>query len=159
MARPCKSAKLLTECSQTKDEIAARERTEKALRGAGGAVKPPSYLTTRQKKIFRKVVDLLSAAEVIGEGDEYIISRFAIAAERLEYIEAMINDDPEMLLDQRLMASKGKYTQDFYRSCNELSMSPQSRAKMGNLLLNKRDEENDPLLAALAGAVGDGAKQ
>lgn len=153
MARPCKSAKLLTECSQTKEEIAAREATEKALRGDGLAVKPPKYLKARQKKIFQAVVNLLSAAEVLGEGDEYIISRFAISAERLEYIETQINKDPELLFDQRLMASKGKYTQDFYRACNELSMSPQSRAKMGNLMLAKKEAGEDPLLEALSGAV------
>lgn len=154
MARPCKSAKLLTECSQTKDEIAAREKTESSLRGNAAAVRAPSYLTERQKKIFRKVKDLLSAAEVLGEGDEHIISRFAVAAERLEYIEDQINKNPNLLLEQKLMTAKGRYTQDFYRACNELSMSPQSRAKMGNLLLAKKSDEADPLLAALAVDTG-----
>ena len=33
-------------------------------------------------------------------------------------------------------------------------MSPQSRAKMGNLLLAKKTDEADPLLAALAVDAG-----
>ena len=156
MARPCKAAKLLTECSQTKEEIAAREKTENALRGNADRVRSPGYLTARQKKIFRQVVKLLAAAEVLGEGDEHIISRFAVAADRLAQIEEQINAVPEMILNQRLMTAKGRYMQDFYRACNELSMSPQSRAKMGNALLQKQADGADPLLAALSGALGEG---
>ncbi|NFE32060.1 phage terminase small subunit P27 family, partial [Clostridium botulinum] len=33
--------------------------------------------------------------------------------------------------------------------CNELSLSPQSRAKLGNLALNNKEEQEDPLLKAL----------
>ena len=47
------------------------------------------------------------------------------------------------------MSAKDKYNKDFFRCCNELSLSPQSRAKFGNLTLQAKEKEEDPLLAAL----------
>ena len=45
------------------------------------------------------------------------------------------------------MPSKEKYTKDFFRCCNELCLSPQSRAKLANL--NVQAQEEDPLMKAL----------
>ena len=44
---------------------------------------------------------------------------------------------------------KDKYTKDLLRGCNELSLSPQSRAKLGNLALNNKEKDNDALLKIL----------
>ena len=44
------------------------------------------------------------------------------------------------------MNARAKYTQDFYRGCNELGLSPQSRAK---LAISIAERETDPLLDAL----------
>ena len=46
------------------------------------------------------------------------------------------------------MNARAKYTQDFYRGCNELGLSPQARAKMA-ISLSKQEE--DPLTKLLAG--------
>ena len=43
------------------------------------------------------------------------------------------------------------YDSDFYRCCNELSLSPQSRAKISNLNLQAKEDSQDLLLQALAG--------
>ena len=49
------------------------------------------------------------------------------------------------------MSSKDKYTKDFFRCCNELSLSPQARAKIGSLALQAKEKEEDPLIKALKG--------
>ena len=50
------------------------------------------------------------------------------------------------MFNKDLMNSKKVYTGDFLRCCNELSLSPQSRAKLANLNLNaKQDKEDDAL--------------
>ena len=49
------------------------------------------------------------------------------------------------------MTTKSEYTKDFFRCCNELSLSPQSRAKLGNINLQAEQEKQDPLLQVLAG--------
>jgi phage terminase small subunit len=66
----------------------------------------------------------------------------------------MINEDKELLRDRQLMAAKEKYTQEFIRYMNELSLSPQSRAKLGNLNIQASQAEEDPLLKVLSGGKG-----
>lgn len=149
MARPTKSAKVLTESSQTKAEIAARIEQEDKLRGVDDNIKPAAYLNTKQKKIFKYIVEQLKASGILGNLDIYILSTCAIAIDRLQEIEGMINKKPELLLSKELMSAKDKYTKDLYRSANELSLSPQSRAKLSNINLQSKKDENDPLLQAL----------
>ena len=53
-------------------------------------------------------------------------------------------------LRQDAVLARSKYLSDFYRSCNELGLSPQARAKLGVLAASKKAEETDPLVKALS---------
>jgi phage terminase small subunit len=55
MARPCKSAKVLTECSQTKEEIQKRIENEEKLKGKSDNINPPDYLNSNQVDLFVSV--------------------------------------------------------------------------------------------------------
>lgn len=147
MARPCKPAKVLTDKSQTKAEISERERIERRLRGERVHITCPGDLLPSQKRIFRRIVKELSASEILGSLDSYLLRTAAISIDRLQTIEGMINDNPELITSKSLMTSKDKYTKDFFRCCNELGLSPQSRAKFANLMAAKAE---DPLIAALS---------
>ena len=63
----------------------------------------------------------------------------------------MINKDINKITDKQLLSAKDKYTKDLYRCCNELSLSPQSRAKLANINVQKQEE--DPLLKVLGSGV------
>lgn len=147
MARPCKSAKLLTEYSQTKAEINQRIRNETRLKGLCDKIIPPEYLSAHQKTLFQYIVSELELSGILGNLDVYILTTCTIAIDRLQTIETMINNNIELLNDREIMSAKDKYTKDLYRCCNELSLSPQSRAKMANINLQKNEE--NPLLKAL----------
>ncbi len=129
MARPAKSVAVKTG-TITKDEEEKRKSAEKKLRGNTGELEPSPHLTRGQRKIFRYIVRLLKESEILGKLDVYILDQTAITVDRLQKIESMINENPLLLVDQKLMASKDKYTKDFFRCCNELCLSPQSRAKL-----------------------------
>lgn len=146
MARPCKPASLLTEKSQTKAEISEREAIEKKLRGEKAKITCPGDLSPSQKKIFRRIVKELAKSDILGTLDVYLLRQTAISIDRLQEIENMINEDPSLIFNVKLMASKDKYTKDFFRCCNELGLSPQSRAKFANLMAAKAE---DPLVEAL----------
>ena len=45
------------------------------------------------------------------------------------------------------MSAKDKYTKDLYRCCSELSLSPQSRAKLANINISVKNE--NPLIKLL----------
>ena len=55
------------------------------------------------------------------------------------------------MYDKRIMSTKEKYTKDFFRCCNELCLSPQSRAKIANISSQNNAYADDLLLRALRG--------
>ncbi|MDQ0149134.1 phage terminase small subunit P27 family [Eubacterium multiforme] len=150
MARPCKSAKVLSECSQTKDEIQERIEYENKLRGNGDKIYPPKFLNENQRDVFNYIKDELKESGILSNLDIYILVTCSIAIERIQYLENKINDNNGLLFKSEIMSAKDKYSKDFYRCCNELSLSPQSRAKLSNINLNAKDKAEDPLLKALA---------
>lgn len=150
MARPCKSIQAQSR-HNTKEEIEARMEQENRLRGMADKVKAPSYLNKRQKKFFKYIVSELETSGIVGNLDVFILSTCSIAIDRLQEIETLINEDINKLADKTLMASKEKYTRDLFRCCNELSLSPQSRAKLGNLNVQAKADAEDPVLKAILG--------
>lgn len=154
MARPCKSASLLTECSQTKAELRFRQAKEATLRGNPCVIAPPDYLNANQKYIFSAIKNGLDASGILGELDVYLLTQCAIAIDRLQEIEALLNSDISVLASKEggaLIKAKDSYTRDFFRCCNELSLSPQSRAKLANINLQEAQKQDDPLLKVLSG--------
>lgn len=149
MARPCKSATVLTECSQTKDEIQERIDNEKKLKGNADKINPPEYLNDNQVDLFYYIKSELEESKILSNLDVYILSKCVIAIDRIQLIEDKINKNPKLLLQSQFMSSKDKYDKDFYRCCNELSLSPQSRAKLANINLMSQKEKEDPILKVL----------
>ena len=115
----------------------------------------PSDLTKAQKKIFKAIVKELEASNILCNLDVYILTICARAIDRVNTIELMIDDKSELLADSKLMSTKDKYQKDFLRCCSELSLSPQSRAKLGNLKIQSQQNLNDPVLQALGGEEED----
>ena len=136
MARPAKSAKVLTDKSQTKAEIAARIDFENKLGGGDDSIKPPKHLTAVQKKIFRNVVALLKPSGVLQNTDVDIIAEYAFTLERKNAVETLLSESPA---DKDLMTAYNTYSKNFFRCCNELSLSPQSRAKIANAAMQASD--------------------
>lgn len=150
MARPSKSVKVMSK-NLTKEEKELRLETEEKLKGGADNISPPTHLNARQKKIFNYVVDQLRESNILGNLDIYILSQTSIAIDRLQQIEKLINKDINKIYDKDLMKAKSEYTKDFFRCCNELSLSPQSRAKLGNINLQAKERDEDVLLKVLAG--------
>lgn len=150
MARPSKSVKTMSK-NLTKEEKQTRLETEEKLKGGADKITPPTHLTAKQKKIFKYIVEELNASGILGNLDIYILGTCAICIDRLQEIEKKINKNINLIMDKDLMNAKDKYTKDFFRCCNELCLSPQSRAKLGNINLQVKQQQEDPLLQVLAG--------
>lgn len=135
----------------TKEERAIREDTEEKLKGGEGKIIAPSYLSKEQKRIFKRIVDILKPSGMLGSIDIYLLAQTSVAINRLQAIEQLINEDISNLKDKDIMRAKSEYTKEFYRCCNELSLSPQSRAKLGVLVVQQKQNQEDALLKVLAG--------
>lgn len=147
MARPSMSAKT-TAKHLTKAEKDAKTNTEDKLRGTTEKLKPPKYLSQAQKKIFKFIVSELKSSDILGNLDIYVLAECSIALDRMQEIESRINQDATQLNNDKLLLTKDRYTKSFFRCCNELCLSPQSRAKMGNLNLQAKEE--NPLMKILS---------
>lgn len=150
MARPSKSVKVMSK-NLTKEEKELRLETEERLKGGADNISPPTHLNASQKKIFNYIIEQLKESGILGNLDAYILSQAAISIDRLQKIEKMINKDINKIYDKDLLKAKSEYTKDFFRCCNELSLSPQSRAKLGNINLQAKERDEDVLLKVLAG--------
>ena len=145
MARPAMSVNV-TSKHLTNSEKSIKSDTEAKLKGSSDKLKPAGYLTTSQKKIFKFIVSNLESSGILGNIDNYVLNECSICIERMQYIEKQVNENPELLTDSSLMATKDRYTKAFFRYCNELCLSPQARAKIANINLQK---EENPLMELL----------
>lgn len=142
MGRPAKNVSVMAK-HLTKEEMAKRKELEDKLKGGTDKIKPPSYLTKEQKKIFNFIVKELENAEILSNLDVFILEKCAVSLDRIRESEIILNKD---LLNKEALKVKESYSKEFFRCCNELSLSPQSRAKLGNINIKSTQEAKDPVL-------------
>lgn len=151
MARPCKSAKVLTEKSQTLAEINARIENENKLRGSGDLPAAPEWLTDNQKNIFELIVSELEESGILCKLDVWVLQECVMAIDHLEQIERACNKDAELIYAKEMLMAREKETKILFRCCNELSLSPQSRAKIANINSQAADDGTELLKQILSG--------
>ncbi len=136
-----------------KDDMAVRTKV-KEMFGAEVTkdLKPSSRLNSNQKKLFLEIKHHIENVGIHGDIDAHMLETCAIAIDRLQNIEKMINADFDRIRDRELMAAKTKYTADFIKGVEFFGMAPTARAKFGTLLTAKKEEEKDPLLKVLKGS-------
>ena len=139
MARP---AKVVDSQSShlTKEEAKIREITEKKLKGNNDKLVPANYLNKRQKEIFKYILDNLEESKILGNLDVFVLNQTSICIERLESMEKMINENMEVLKTSSYKSARDMYSKEFFRCCNELCLSPQSRAKISISKVPKKEE-------------------
>lgn len=147
MARPSKNVAMMSK-HLTKDEITERKEIEEKLKGGTDKIKPPTYLSKEQKKLFRYIVKELEDTDILTNVDIFILEKCAICLDRIRESEILLNDD---LLNKEALKIKKSYSKEFFRCCNELSLSPQSRAKLGNAKIQNKEESKDPVVNAVKG--------
>lgn len=152
MSRPAKSTKVLTDYSQTKEEIKNRTEIEEKLKGEG-LPESPEWLTESQKKIFNAIIDCLKDSGMLCINDVWILTKAAVAIDRIEYLEKSLNNADTAIYNKDVLAAIKQYTGDFYRACNELCLSPQSRAKLANVAAVKDKEKPLEKLIAKASEI------
>lgn len=130
MGRPCKNVTMQADRSLNKDEAAGRLDAETRLKGSSDRLVPPEYLTSEQQEIFLYIVENLEASGILGNLDIYVLAECSICIDRMQNIEESMNRNG---LSANLVRMKDSYTKAFFRYCNELSLSPQSRAKLANI--------------------------
>ena len=122
---------------------------EDKLRGAAEKPSPPENMPEDQREVFQFIVDALVESDILGKLDVFVLESTSVAVARLRRINRMIDQDESLLSDTALQGARAKYQSDLWRGCSELCLSPQARAKIGNLAAQAAKVSKDPLLAAI----------
>lgn len=138
----------MTTGTYRKDVLESRQNNEELLKGNAAQIEPPEYLTDSQRKIFMYIVTNLEASGILGSLDVYVLAECSICIDRMQEIERTINEAGSII--PSLVRLKETYTKAFFRYCNELSLSPQSRAKLANINAQTAAADENPLLKILS---------
>ena len=108
-------------------------------------------MNENQNKIFEYVKSLLKESEILSNADSFLLTQLSIAADKLQYLDQKANEKPSLIFNKDFKSSKKLYFDIFSKCCDNLALTPQSRAKIANINLLANKEKEDPLLAALKG--------
>ena len=148
MARPRKS-QALKNSHQSQEEIDNMIEAEEKLKGNSDKIRPPAYLNEEQRELFNVIVKELEPSGIQANLDNYVLANCAVAISRIQIIDKKVNDIPELLNSKILMSVRKDCEAAFFRYCNELCLSPQSRAKLAGLNAAKENIDEDELIRAL----------
>lgn len=158
MARPAKNTTMING-HRTRAETEIRKGAEESFKNV--IPKIPKELTKNQKKIYRFILGALPP-EVLCAVDIYILTVAAVSIDRLQTMDFALNrlesgngTEEDTRLVSMLARDRDKYMKDFFRCCNELCLSPQSRAKIGTAAVKNISAVQDPLAAILGKYSGD----
>lgn len=129
MGRPAKAVAAKT------GKIAAEETEQRAaiedkLRGKKDKLVPPLYLTDSQMEIFNYIMAELQEADILGNLDLFILAQTAIAVDRIQELDRQANQDKSLIFENSFRQARSEASKEYFRCCNELCLSPQSRAKL-----------------------------
>lgn len=139
----------LTSGHRTKEEIENRKEQQEKLKGKNDKIEPTQNINKNQLEIFNLIKLEMAESEVLSNLDSYMLTQFSIAIDKLAYLDELAEKKPALILNKDFKSSKKLYFDIFTKCCNELSMSPQSRAKLANINSLAQQEKEDPILQAL----------
>ena len=148
MARPAKAISAKTG-QISKEEKQKREAIEESLIG-GKDLTPPRQLTAAQKKIYKFILEQLEESKLLGQLDVFILSRTAITIDRLNQMDKRAKKEPDIIYNNNFRLAQGQATQEFFRCCNELCLSPQARAKLSVAAAKASEPTKKTLMDILA---------
>ena len=83
--------------------------------------------------------------------DTQTIIQACVAVDMLNTSNKKVSRKPSLAIDREFVGTQEKLVRTYLKLCDELCLSPQSRAKLGVLVANQKEEETDPLLNVLQG--------
>ncbi len=136
------------------EEIRERQETEQKIKGSIPIdAKPPKELSPNGKKLYKHIVSLLPSGFLNG-GDTFVVGIVAEALDRMQNCQQKLNKDglfSDEGLENQAVRTYEKYSKIFEKFSAKLGLSPKDRASLAVLVINDKENEEDPLLKVLRG--------
>ena len=147
MARPTTSAKLV-KGAMTKARRNKRLEIEESLKGRRFDDTVPKEFTVEEAKAYKWLCSVLAPADILGEPDRETVRLAAITIARINQLDDLIRQQPDLLTDKDVNSVRKSYEDKYLVYCKELCLSPGARSKIGSLMANSK-KADDPLIKVL----------
>lgn len=163
MARPRKPASLKQGKSESKAQLLIRAEAEQSLMGSADLLQEiPDHLDELAQDYYRFLVTELEISDILSNLDIPLLEQTADCLSKMRQADAIINEEGLILeqLDRYgnsqikehpAVSIKQKYLNQFRALSTQLGLSPASRAQLAGMKIEKKEEEEDPLLKVLRG--------
>lgn len=130
----------------TKAEIKARKEAEDQIKGNDDLVYvPPKNFNKEEKEVYKFLISELYVSNILSNLDIVILEQTVECIIKMKQIKKETSTLD--LFEQKDFTSMYREFFSMYlKCCNELGLSPASRAKMANAKVQAKVKLNDPLL-------------
>ena len=122
----------------TKAEIEQRKNSELQTEKLTKVPKVPSYLNEEARKIFKKTCKMLISVNILTELDIDTIARYSIVTDMYIKLTEQMNENPSLLLDDKLLNKQIKLFKEANTLSNVLCLNIVARSK---LVVDKVEEK------------------
>ena len=170
MARPRKPASLKAGKSETKEQLAAREKIEKQLLGNTDKVKKvPKHLDELAQFYYEYLVNELEISGLLSNLDIPVLEQTADSLSKIRDCDKHLNEEGlvitridryghENQVENPYVRIKMNYLNQFRSLANQLGLSPSSRAALAGKQMKAKQEAEDPVLQIIRGDSGKKSK-
>jgi len=163
MSRLRKPASLKQGKSESKAQLKERAEMEERLKGNIDLFKEvPEYLDELAKEYYLFLVNELEISDILSNLDIPLLEQTADCLSKMRQADDIINSEgiiirqldrygSEIIKEHPAVATKQKYLNQFRAMSQQLGLSPSSRAQLAGMKIEKKEEEEDPLLQLLKG--------
>lgn len=160
MAKPRKPAALKQGKSETKAQLKVREEQEQRLMGNNDLINQvPTHLDPRAQAYYQFLVKELSISGLLTNLDVKLLEETSKCMSQLDECTDILKRDGVLIYDvngnpKEHPTFKTQNTlQVAYRAfANQLGLSPAARAQLAGMVIQAKEEEQDPLLQLLKGS-------
>ncbi|PHE70491.1 phage terminase small subunit P27 family [Bacillus wiedmannii] len=163
MARPRKPASLKQGNSESQAQLEIRAEAEKRLMGNDNLLQDvPDYLDELAQAYYKFLVHELEISDILSNLDIPLLEQTADCLSKMRQADDIINEEGiiikqtdrygnEMIKEHPAVGTKQKYLNQFRALSTQLGLSPASRAQLAGMKIEKKEEDEDPLLKVLRG--------
>jgi len=161
MARPRKPAAVKAGKSETKAHLEEREKIEKEMKGSDDKISiVPEQLDDVGAEYYKFLIEELKSSDFLSNLDIPLLTQTADALSKMqaadyilkqegiiyETIDKFGNSIPK---EHPAVGIKNKYLNQFRALSTQLGLSPSARASLSEMKMQKKDEDEDPVLQIL----------
>jgi P27 family predicted phage terminase small subunit len=159
--RPRKPATLKQGHSESKAQLEERAEAEKELTGNKDMLgEIPDHLDELAQEYYKFLVTELEISDILCNLDVPLLEQTADCLSKIRQADEIINKEGiiitqidrygnEQIKEHPAVNTKQKYLNQFRALSTQLGLSPASRAQLAGLKVEKKEQEEDPLLKIL----------